>query len=83
MNFAVPVMDPCYFCEISKPDSGSWNVIERTPLTLTVLNGRRYEAGQCIVLPVRHAHTLFELSDAEGAAVMQAARRVATAIRRS
>jgi histidine triad (HIT) family protein len=81
MNFAMPVMDPCPFCEITK-DPGAWNVMERTALTLTMLNGRQYEAGQCIVLPLRHAPALFDLSDAESAAIMQAARRVGTAITR-
>ena len=82
MNYAMPVMDPCPFCEIANNDSGDWSIIERTPLTLTLLNGRQYEAGQCVVLPLRHAPTLFDLSHAEGGAVIQAAQRVAAAITR-
>jgi diadenosine tetraphosphate (Ap4A) HIT family hydrolase len=82
MNFAMPVMDPCPFCEIANRDHGDWSVIERTSLTLTLLNGRQYEAGQCIVLPLRHVPTLFDLNDVEGAAVMHAAQRVGVALTR-
>ena len=42
-----------------------------------MLNGRQYEVGQCIVLPLRHAPTILDLSDAEAAAVMCAAKRIA------
>jgi histidine triad (HIT) family protein len=69
-------MDPCYLCAIAaQPDS--WNLIDRTELTITVLNGRQFEIGQCMVLPVRHAPTLLDLTESEGAAVMTAARRLA------
>lgn len=73
--FPMPKMDPCYFCEVASQDSG-WNVIDRTSLTITVLNGRQYETGQCMVMPIRHAPTLLDLTEAEGAAVMSAARRL-------
>ena len=80
MNFAMPVMEPCYFCELARQGTQGWNFIERDELTMTVLNGRQFEAGQCIVFPVRHAPTLLDLDDAEGAAVMRAAKRIGTAI---
>ena len=54
-----------------------WNLIREADLTATVLNGRQYEIGQCIVLPKRHAPTIFELTDTELAAVMESAREVA------
>ena len=76
MTFPMPVMEPCYMCELATLAAG-WNVIERTDLTLTALNGRQFETGQCFVLPRRHAPTLLDLTDAEGAAVMSAARRIA------
>src|SRR5262249_6272902 len=68
-------MDPCYLCEIVEAASG-WNVIERAELTMTVLNGRQFEIGQCMVLPVRHAPTLLDLTEHESAAVMSAAKRL-------
>jgi diadenosine tetraphosphate (Ap4A) HIT family hydrolase len=69
-------MDPCYFCEIALGNADRWNVIEQTDFTLTVLNGRQYEVGQCIVVPLRHAPTLVDLSDEEVAAVMTSAKRL-------
>ena len=79
MNFAMPVMDPCYFCELAR-DGAAWNVIERDDLTITVLNGRQYEPGQCIVFPARHAPTLLDLNADEAAAILRAAQRVAATI---
>ena len=80
MSFPLPKGDPCYFCEIIRGNIDRWNVIEQTDLTMTVLNGRQYEVGQCIVVPIRHAPTLLELSDAEAAAVMSTAKRLTDAI---
>ena len=75
MNFRLPVMDPCPFCEIAREDS-PWNLIERTPTTLTLLNGRQFEIGQCIVMPRRHASTLLDLTDEECGDIMRAAKRI-------
>jgi histidine triad (HIT) family protein len=76
----LPKGDPCYFCEIIRGSADRWNVIEQTELTMTVLNGRQYEVGQCIVVPIRHAPTLLELGNHEAAAVMSAAKRLAEAM---
>jgi hypothetical protein len=27
MNFAMPVMEPCYFCELAKRNIDAWNVL--------------------------------------------------------
>jgi histidine triad (HIT) family protein len=80
MSFPLPPGDPCYFCEIIRGNVDRWNVIEQTDLTMTVLNGRQYEVGQCIVVPIRHAPTLLELEHEEAAAVMSAAKRLTEAI---
>jgi diadenosine tetraphosphate (Ap4A) HIT family hydrolase len=80
MPFSLPKGDPCYFCEIIRGNADRWNVIEQTELTMTVLNGRQYEVGQCIVVPIRHAPTLLELTDDEAAAVMSSAKRLAEAM---
>lgn len=69
-------MDPCYFCEIIEGKAEQWNVIEQDSLTVTMLNGRQFEVGQCLVLPVRHAPTLLDLTPDEESAVMAAARRL-------
>jgi diadenosine tetraphosphate (Ap4A) HIT family hydrolase len=83
MPLPLPKGDPCYFCEIIRGNADRWNVIEQTDLTMTVLNGRQYEIGQCIVVPIRHAPTLLELDDAEAAAVMSSAKRLAEAMMKS
>jgi histidine triad (HIT) family protein len=80
MPIRLPNMEPCYFCECVLAESQGWNFVARDEHVLTLLNGRQYETGQCIVVPVRHAPTLLELTDAEGAAVMRAARRIAAAM---
>jgi histidine triad (HIT) family protein len=77
--FPMPTMDPCYFCEIIAGTTDTWNVIERTALTTTVLNARQFEIGQCMVVSNRHAPTLFDLTEKEEAAVMAAARKIAEA----
>jgi histidine triad (HIT) family protein len=79
VTFPLPEMDPCYLCSIVEVPA-SWNVVERTELTLTILNGRQFEIGQCMVLPLRHAPTLLDLTDSEAAAVMAAAKRVTSAL---
>lgn len=73
-------MDPCFFCECVLAGSQGWNFIAREHGVLILLNGRQYETGQCLVLPVRHAPTLLDLSDEEGAAVMSGTRRIARAM---
>ena len=76
MTFPLPKMEPCYLCAIVERKSASWNVIDRGELTVTIFNGRQFEIGQCMVLPVRHAPTLLDLTEREEAAVMAAARRL-------
>ena len=76
MSFPLPEMDPCYFCEIFESKAEQWNVIEHNELTVTMLNGRQFEVGQCLVLPVRHAPTLLDLTEQEETAIMAAAKRL-------
>lgn len=54
--------------------------IDECDLTLTVINPYQYEVGQCCVITRRHVATLLELTDDETAAVLRAAKRVATAM---
>jgi diadenosine tetraphosphate (Ap4A) HIT family hydrolase len=75
MPIQLPVMIPCYFCEIIRETGERWNVLEQTDMTLTLLNGRQFEVGQCLVVPLRHAPTILDLTAEEGAAVMAAATR--------
>lgn len=77
--FRMPVMDPCYFCEIINGTMDQWNVIDRTASTITLLNARQFEIGQCMVVPNRHTPTLLDLCEEEGSAVMVAAKKAARA----
>lgn len=77
MSLSLPETERCYFCDIIQGHSERWNVLEETGLTITVLNGRQFERGQSMVVPVRHAPTLLDLDPAELAAVMAAAQRAA------
>jgi diadenosine tetraphosphate (Ap4A) HIT family hydrolase len=80
----VPLLLPadadCYFCRILSGRTEQWAIVEQHPLTMTMLNGRQYEIGQCIVVSRRHAPTLLDLSVDEGAAVIAAAQRAARAL---
>ena len=80
MPIVLPAMDPCYFCELAGGRGERWQLIERTPLTMTILNGRQYEVGQSMIVPVRHAPTLLDLTAEEDAAIMAASRRLAHAM---
>lgn len=80
MPIELPVMDPCYFCQIISGAADRWSVVEETPLTSTLLNGRQYEVGQCFVVARRHAPTLLDLTPEEAAAVMSAAQRAYAAM---
>jgi histidine triad (HIT) family protein len=76
MSFQLPVMDPCYFCAIIEGEAEQWNIIAQNELTVTMLNGRQFEVGQCVILPLRHAPTLLDLTEQELAAVMTAAKKL-------
>jgi histidine triad (HIT) family protein len=80
MALPLPETNGCYLCEIVAGRSDPWNLVEQTGLTVTLLNGRQFELGQCLVLPRRHAPTLLDLTPPEDAAVMAAARRLARAM---
>jgi diadenosine tetraphosphate (Ap4A) HIT family hydrolase len=80
MPIRLPEMEPCYFCQIIAGHSDRWNVVETTEVTVTLLNGRQFEVGQCMVVPTRHAPTLLDLTAVEEGAIMAAARRAARAL---
>lgn len=79
MPITLPDVETCYFCEMIRSHD-RWNIVEETLLTFTMVNGRQYETGQCMVIPARHAPTLLDLTVEEEAAVMAAARRAAHAL---
>ena len=79
-HFPMPETDGCYFCDIVAGASNQWQIITSDELTMTLLNGRQFEIGQCMVIPRRHAPTLLDLEVGEQGAVMAAAKHVAGAM---
>lgn len=73
----LPTRDPCDLCMVAAEER--WKIIDESEHTLTVINPWQFEVGQCCVTTRRHVATLLDLSDAECAAVMAAAKRVAEA----
>ena len=80
MPIVLPELHPCPFREIVSGAADRWSMIEEAELTLTVLNGRQYEIGQCLVIVKRHAPTLLDLNAVEHAAVLAAAARLGHAM---
>ena len=76
----LPVQDPCEFCEGIAGRDEKWAVIDESDHTLTVINPRQFEIGQCCVITRRHVGTLLDLSDNESVAIMDSAKRVAFAL---
>ena len=77
-SLPLPDGDPCFYCEIAAGRGQDWLVVTEEALTMTLLNGRQFEVGQCVIIPKRHAPTLLDLNDDEQSAVMAAAKRLAT-----
>ena len=75
----LPRQEPCEICETL---AGRTNVpvVAESELTITVVTPVQFEVGQCCVVTRRHAGTLLDLTDEEGAAVIKAARDVAHAL---
>ena len=76
-HFPMPDGDPCFFCEIANGNTRQWQIVDEDELTMTLLNGRQFEIGQCLVIPRRHVPTLLDLESSEESAVMSAAKRIA------
>lgn len=76
----LPRQDPCEMCEGMAGREPKWALVDEGPQTMTVVNPYQYEVGQCCVITRRHVGTLLDLSEAETAAVLKAARRVAIAL---
>ena len=81
MAICLPETDSCYFCEIIEGRSDRWNVLAEDDQVIVMLNVRQYEVGQSIVLPRRHAPTIFDLSRDELGAIMGAAKHASGVMR--
>ena len=62
--------DGCFLCAaIAGADDESSLVVDRSPLTITLLNRFPYSSGHVMVVPTRHVHDPRELDPAEGSAL--------------
>ncbi|MFG5778113.1 HIT family protein [Comamonas sp. J-3] len=68
----------CIFCKLVQGEIPSAKVYE-DELTLAFMDLGQVNPGHVLVATKRHAANIFEITDAEAAAVMQTARKVAQA----
>ncbi|HZS15825.1 MAG TPA: HIT domain-containing protein [Candidatus Dormibacteraeota bacterium] len=71
----------CVLCAIGRGEDDENRVVERAELTYTVLNLFPYSSGHLMVVPLRHAGDVTELTEAEAAAVFAGAQRAVRALR--
>ena len=74
------VAPDCVFCRIVSSELAA-RVVRVDHATTAFLDMRQPRAGHVLVVPNRHVENVFELTDADGAAVMAATRDVARAVR--
>lgn len=74
--------DACVFCRIaaSGPPSEENGVVWRDAISFAVLNAFPYASGHLLVMPVRHAGALEELSEEESASLWRLTRNAVVAI---
>jgi len=71
----------CFLCGAAKEEASEHSlVVDRGPLTFTLLNRYPYSSGHVMVVPVRHAPDLVSLTPDEGAAVFAATQRAIRAL---
>jgi histidine triad (HIT) family protein len=78
MMIELPIRVPCDLCVAIRDEP--WKIIDACEHTVTLINPRQFEVGQCCVVTRRHVATLLDLSPEECAAVMVAAHQVAKAL---
>ena len=87
MRFPMAERDPCPFCENVERGVTSRGVecavVLDRPLTLTFIQPRQSHHGRLLVIPKRHAPTIFDLTDDEAAALMADVRAVSQALLRA
>jgi ATP adenylyltransferase len=84
---ALPDTD-CFLCALcALPADSVYSsetlVLERTGMTLSVMNLYPYGSGHVLVAPCRHEAALEGLSEPEAAALMEAMRRAVRAVKRA
>lgn len=73
--------DGCLFCTLQATGDDEALILERTPLTFTVMNAFPYTTGHLLVAPLRHEAALEGLTPAEGAEVFAGLQRAVAAMK--
>jgi histidine triad (HIT) family protein len=69
----LPVREPYDLCVALREEP--WKIIDACEHTVTLINPRQFEVGQCCVVTRRHVATLLDLSPEECSAVMMPVAR--------
>ena len=75
--------DGCLFCTLEATDDDEALVVERTPLTFTVMNAFPYTTGHMLIAPLRHVAEFEELTAEEGAEIFAALQRSVMALKQA
>lgn len=70
----------CLFCDRITAGRDDWAIIHEDESTIAIINPQQQEEGQALVIPRRHAPTVFDLSEDEFAALMRAVHRLSRAM---
>ena len=77
----------CPLCDHVERRVNEWGLLPAVvlddALSLAYVQPFRMAPGRTLVIPKRHVPTVFELTDAEGAAMMRTVRRVSLAVARA
>lgn len=82
MAIEVPVREPCPFCTNIEDPSRCAFIVREGGIS-SFVNPRQYEHGALLVIPDRHAPTLFELDSEEVSTLFLHARNIAGILRKA
>jgi histidine triad (HIT) family protein len=75
-------MDDCIFCRIIARQAPA-EIVYEDEATIVFMDINQGEPGHLLVVPKRHSRSIFDISQEDAAAVMRAAVKVASALRRA
>ncbi len=78
-GFDLPIQDPCFFCDAVR-NGQAQDFVYETDTILARVNGRQFLDGQCVIIPRRHAPTVFDLTEAELVEIAGVSQRIGRAI---
>jgi ATP adenylyltransferase len=75
-----PRPDGCLFCGLLALADDAGLILERSEHSFAVMNAYPYTSGHVMVAPVRHVHSITDLTADEAAALMHGTQRATTAV---